>query len=94
MNTKNSALDYIKYKQLNLSGHLGRMKEVRLPQKNLEWYPYSKRKKGKTSKFMDVEMNERKMNSVTGKNGKKSKIKTLGTERCGINDILFINYYY
>ena len=47
MNTKNSVLDYIKYKQLNLHGHLKRMIEERLPRKILEWCPPGRRRKGK-----------------------------------------------
>ena len=36
MNIKNSVLDYIRYKQLNLYDHVQRMNEERLPQKYLE----------------------------------------------------------
>jgi hypothetical protein len=41
---KNSALDYIRYKQLNWYGQVQRMCEKRLPRKILEWYPPGGRK--------------------------------------------------
>jgi hypothetical protein len=46
MNNKNSALDYIKYKQLNWYGHLERIDKERLPRKILEWCPQGRRRKG------------------------------------------------
>ena len=44
MNIKNSALDYIRYKQLNWYGHLQKMNEVRLLRKILERCPLGRRK--------------------------------------------------
>ena len=35
MNSKNSVLDYVSYKQLNWYGHVRRMNEEELPQKIL-----------------------------------------------------------
>ena len=47
MNIKNSVLDYIRYKQLNLYGHVQRMDQERLPRRILEWYPTGRRRKGR-----------------------------------------------
>jgi len=49
MNIKNSVLDYIR---LNWYANVRRMKEYRLPKKS-EMMLFWKKKKGKTSKFVD-----------------------------------------
>ena len=45
INIKNSALDNIRYKQLNLYSHVRRINLGRLPWKGLEWYPPGRRTK-------------------------------------------------
>ena len=59
MNIKNSVLDSIRYKQMNWYGHVRRMNKERPPQKNVgvvfTWK--KKKKKGQTSKFVDVGSN-------------------------------------
>ena len=47
MNIKNSVLDYKRYKQLNLYGHVQRMDEERQPRTILEWCPSGRRRKGR-----------------------------------------------
>ena len=84
VNIKNSVLDYIRYKQLNCHGHL-----------HLEkcW----KKKKRKTSKFVDAGINNRNEREGTSQHGMgqqrrmEKKNKTLGTERCANIYTLYIN---
>ena len=45
MVTKNSVLDYIRYKQLNWYGHVQRMDQERLSRIILEWCPPGRRRK-------------------------------------------------
>ena len=45
MNIKNSALDYIGYKQLNLYSHVRRMSEESLLHKILDWCPLRRRRR-------------------------------------------------
>ena len=47
MNVKNSALDYVRYKQLNWYGEAQGMDEERLPRKILEWYPPKRRRRAR-----------------------------------------------
>ena len=47
MDIKSSVLDYIKYKQLNVYGHLQRLDQERLPRSILERCPPKKRRKGR-----------------------------------------------
>ena len=39
MNIKNLVLDYIRYKQMNWYGRVGRINEERPPEKKLKWCP-------------------------------------------------------
>ena len=47
INIRHFILDYIRYKQLNLYGHVQRMDEERQPRTILEWCPSGRRRKGR-----------------------------------------------
>ena len=84
VNIKHSALDYIRYQQLNWYGYVQRMDQERLPRRFLEWcLPGRRRKRRPRNSWMqEVTTGTREGNWRLGMGRQRrveKKNKTLGT---------------